>query len=271
MKKIIAFSVSLLVTSLVVFGAGLSASAAPINPTATSTGTVGTSGTNLTPITISATTVDATSTMIRIYLPTGWSFVAPSALCTSGAPSSDLTVTGISTFANCTADNSTGGLGLFNSSALGSGVTVTVTFAVGTLNLASARDFIVMFALGGSAKDTGTATLGASSSSTVTFDANGGSGTTAAQSASSATALTANGFTRANYTFNGWNTAADGTGTAYADGASYPFSSSTTLYAQWKAELANTGIDAAPYLSTGAVLALAGVVLMLFARRRHVH
>lgn len=41
-------------------------------------------------------------------------------------------------------------------------------------------------------------------------------------------------------------------------------SSTTTI----PAELASTGLNVAPYLSTGAVLALAGVVLMLFARRR---
>jgi uncharacterized repeat protein (TIGR02543 family) len=48
-----------------------------------------------------------------------------------------------------------------------------------------------------------------------------------------ATHLTANAFTRTGYSFAGWNTAADGSGTSYADGASYPFTSSTTLYAQW--------------------------------------
>jgi uncharacterized repeat protein (TIGR02543 family) len=68
---------------------------------------------------------------------------------------------------------------------------------------------------------------------TVTFDANGGSGTMSAQTASSATALTTNSFTRTGYTFAGWNTVAGGTGTAYANGASYLFTSSITLYAQW--------------------------------------
>ena len=33
--------------------------------------------------------------------------------------------------------------------------------------------------------------------------------------------------------FNGWNTAADGSGTAYAVGASYTLSASVTLYAKW--------------------------------------
>ena len=68
---------------------------------------------------------------------------------------------------------------------------------------------------------------------TVTFDANGGSGSMTAQSASTATALTANTFTKDGYTFSGWNTAANGSGTTYADGASYAFTADVTLYAQW--------------------------------------
>ena len=41
--------------------------------------------------------------------------------------------------------------------------------------------------------------------------------------------------TRTGYTFNGWNTASDGSGTSYASGASYTPSAATTLYAQWTA------------------------------------
>ena len=67
----------------------------------------------------------------------------------------------------------------------------------------------------------------------VTFDANSGSGSMSAQSGSSSSALTSNSFTRTGYTFSGWNTSADGSGTAYADGASYDFVADVTLYAQW--------------------------------------
>lgn len=51
------------------------------------------------------------------------------------------------------------------------------------------------------------------------------------------TTATANQFTRTGYTFTGWNTKADGTGTAYQAGAAiaYPAEGKTlTLYAQWK-------------------------------------
>lgn len=72
---------------------------------------------------------------------------------------------------------------------------------------------------------------------TITFDANGGTGTMEAQTVTSGetAALTANAFTRDGYTFSGWNTAADGTGTSYADSASVTLDADTTLYAQWTA------------------------------------
>jgi outer membrane protein OmpA-like peptidoglycan-associated protein len=68
----------------------------------------------------------------------------------------------------------------------------------------------------------------------VTFDANGGTGTMAAESASSPTALTLASLTRAGYEFTSWNTAPGGSGTTFADGSTYPFTSATTLYAQWR-------------------------------------
>ena len=70
---------------------------------------------------------------------------------------------------------------------------------------------------------------------TVTFNANGGTGTMSTQIANVPTALTANAFTRTGYTFSGWNTAAGGGGTAYANGATYAFAADITLYAQWTA------------------------------------
>ena len=75
---------------------------------------------------------------------------------------------------------------------------------------------------------------------TVNFNANGGNGTMAAQTFehSVAQGLTANAFTKAGYTFAGWNTKADNSGTSYANMASASFTpandgDSITLYAQW--------------------------------------
>lgn len=67
----------------------------------------------------------------------------------------------------------------------------------------------------------------------VTFDPNLGSGTMASQEAGLATALFTNTFTRASYVFNGWNTAADGSGYSYQENDTYLFNADMTLYAQW--------------------------------------
>jgi len=70
---------------------------------------------------------------------------------------------------------------------------------------------------------------------TVTFDINGGDGsqTMASQTLSAPSNLRANTYTYTDRFFLGWNTAADGTGTQYADQAQYQFLANTTLYAQW--------------------------------------
>ncbi len=76
---------------------------------------------------------------------------------------------------------------------------------------------------------------GGTAKATITFDPNGGEGTMAAQTVepNKAADLIANTFTRADYDFAGWNTEADGTGTAYADKANITVGENTTLYAQW--------------------------------------
>jgi len=69
---------------------------------------------------------------------------------------------------------------------------------------------------------------------TVTFQGNdASSGATAAQTANVTTPLTANGFIRNGYYFNGWNTQAGGDGTPYANSASYTFLADLNLFAQW--------------------------------------
>ena len=90
---------------------------------------------------------------------------------------------------------------------------------------------------------TGTTTYYAyykANSYTVKFNANGGTGSMLDQSHTYdvSKALTANTFTRTGYSFAGWNTKADGSGTKYDDKASVKNLSSTngatvTLYAQW--------------------------------------
>ena len=76
---------------------------------------------------------------------------------------------------------------------------------------------------------------GALTSYTVSFNASGGSGTmaNATETSGRAAALTTTSFPRSGYNFTGWNSAADGSGSAYANGAIYSFGSSISLYAQW--------------------------------------
>jgi len=73
-------------------------------------------------------------------------------------------------------------------------------------------------------------------SSTLTFDTNGGSGSVSPVVAVTGSIVTLPNptLTRAGYTFAGWNTAADGTGTSYTAGSgTFTLSANTTLYAKW--------------------------------------
>ena len=72
---------------------------------------------------------------------------------------------------------------------------------------------------------------------TITFNNNGGEGSMEPQrfEVGVDTALNTNAFTRENYKFTGWNTAADGSGATYADeGAILELTGDMTLYAQWQ-------------------------------------
>ena len=71
---------------------------------------------------------------------------------------------------------------------------------------------------------------------TVSFDANGGTGSMSSMTfgKGETKTLTANTFTRTGYTFTGWNTKADGTGTSYTNKQSITPTENLTLYAQWE-------------------------------------
>ena len=78
----------------------------------------------------------------------------------------------------------------------------------------------------------------------LTYDANGGEGTidSATGAAGENVPVAENVFTRNNYTFTGWNTQADGKGTAYKAGNSFTLTDKdTVLYAQWSKNSGSTG------------------------------
>jgi uncharacterized repeat protein (TIGR02543 family) len=164
-------------------------------------------------------------------------YSAPSKFVTPIAPASTTTAT--ITF------NANGGSGTMASETEPYDTTATLTLNTFTYTGYTFTDWNTdangsgsSFTNGELVKFTGSTTLYAqwtvgSPTSAVVFNANGGSGTMSSETESVATALTLNTFTRTGYTFNDWNTAASGSGTSYANGATYGFTTSITLYAQW--------------------------------------
>ena len=78
----------------------------------------------------------------------------------------------------------------------------------------------------------------------LTYDANGGEGTidSATGVAGESVTVAENVFTRNDYTFTGWNTQADGKGTAYKAGDSFTLTDKdTVLYAQWSKNSGSAG------------------------------
>ena len=90
---------------------------------------------------------------------------------------------------------------------------------------------------------------------TVSFNANGGTGTPASQTKTNNITLTITQSKpeRENFVFLNWNTAANGSGTAYEPGAAYTANANVTLYAQWSANSIPGGIAVDVDVETGDV------------------
>lgn len=102
---------------------------------------------------------------------------------------------------------------------------------------------------------------------TIQYNGNGNTSGSTANSLHTydqAKALTANGFKKTGYTFNGWNTKADGSGTSYGNAASVTNLTATngakiTLYAQWRENVltiryhlnGGTSVSGNSYFSSG--------------------
>ena len=71
---------------------------------------------------------------------------------------------------------------------------------------------------------------------TISYNANGGTGAPTSQTKvyGADLTLTTSTPTRSGYTFNGWNTKSDGSGTNYSAGGKFTTNANTTLYAKWK-------------------------------------
>lgn len=88
-------------------------------------------------------------------------------------------------------------------------------------------------------------------------------------SGSISTAPNSGGLTRPGYTFAGWNTAADGSGTTYQPGDSLNLTSNITLYAMWTPALAQTGFGTSSALLTPAGISLVALgFIMVIASRK---
>lgn len=89
--------------------------------------------------------------------------------------------------------------------------------------------------MNGTSSGSASFTLGAKSHSTISFNANGGSNAPSAQTKwyGEILRLSTGVPTRANYTFQGWATSANGT-VAYRPGDNYGLDGNATLYAVWK-------------------------------------
>ena len=171
--------------------------------------------------------------------------VGPSTI-TQAAPTTGTTTvdgsTGFTDQLNATGNNGT--VTYAQGSSTSALLSVSSSGAVAVTGTLAAGTYTVSGSLSDTSGDSGTwkftLTVTGAGTFTVTFNANGGRGTMVPQTESAPTALTPNAFTRTGYTFLRWNSAKNGLGLSYANGARYAFASSVTLYAQWRATPSGT-------------------------------
>lgn len=101
----------------------------------------------------------------------------------------------------------------------------------------------------------------------LVYDSNGGNGSMDSRNQESGSTVTVadNGFTRDGYTFTGWNTSPNGTGTDYKPGDSLTVTGDTTLYAQWKRVPETTMPDTGGTMNHRRLTTMLGGGLVLMA------
>jgi len=102
---------------------------------------------------------------------------------------------------------------------------------------------------------------------TITFDTDGGSAIEPITRDYNTTVTLPAAPTKAGFTFAGWNTQADGTGTPYADGASVTLTAPLTLYAQWTSKPVYTASGTVKQQSDNAPIGGATVRLVQGERK----
>lgn len=101
----------------------------------------------------------------------------------------------------------------------------------------------------------------------LVYDSNGGNGSMDSRNQESGSTVTVadNGFTRDGYTFTGWNTSPNGTGTDYKPGDALTVTGDTTLYAQWKRVPETTMPDTGGTMNHRRLTTMLGGGLVLMA------
>lgn len=116
-------------------------------------------------------------------------------------------------------------------------VTITKGTSAKSISFSVTFDFLLTWSgnYAGTLSASGSISVAAKTSYTVSYNANGGSGAPSAQTKWHDTALTLSTTkpTRSGYTFSKWNTNSAGTGTSYTSGGSYTANAAATLYAVW--------------------------------------
>ena len=181
-----ALTVGTLAAAIVAFGASVAlATGSLTSVTATSTGSIANSGVTTAPIAIQATTTTniASGGVIYITYPSGWSIPG-----SSGACGARITLTGLSA-SSCVMDSTKAQITI---GAIPASTTFTATFATGSLNASSNRDFVLETYVSGAPpvlQDSGTATLAAAAPS----PSGSSTSTSSASSTSSTSGLAATG------------------------------------------------------------------------------
>lgn len=110
---------------------------------------------------------------------------------------------------------------------------------------------------------------------TLSYDPNSGTGTAPSSTTGTGSVTTApagTGLTRPGFTFAGWNTNPNGTGTSYQPGDALDLSTDITLYAMWTPALASTGFSENKWgaLPLGTVLLIIGLGLLAVSKRSRI-